>query len=149
MEKLPEFSLKNQRGESVTSEDFKGRTTILYFYPRDNTPACTTQAVDFTEHLEELTAEGVQVFGINGDSARKHQNFIEKHNIGFDLLVDEQYELASQLGIYRLKKVFGRETMGLVRTTLVIDPELNIKARFDEVKVGQQWDEIRQVLEMK
>ncbi|TDL98355.1 peroxiredoxin [Macrococcus brunensis] len=130
----------NQNGDMITEQDLKDKRTILYFYPRDNTPTCTTQAIDFTEHLAELQGKGIQVFGVNGDTMKKHQNFIMKHNIGFDLLVDEDYQLAKELDIYRLKKVFGKESMGIVRTTLLIGPDLTIEKRIDNVKVKNQLE---------
>ncbi|WP_275416069.1 peroxiredoxin [Macrococcus brunensis] len=138
--KLPAFNMVNQNGDMITEQDLKDKRTILYFYPRDNTPTCTTQAIDFTEHLAELQGKGIQVFGVNGDTMKKHQNFIMKHNIGFDLLVDEDYQLAKELDIYRLKKVFGKESMGIVRTTLLIGPDLTIEKRIDNVKVKNQLE---------
>ncbi len=138
--KIPAFNMVNQNGEVITEQDLKGQRTILYFYPRDNTPTCTTQAIDFTGHLTELRAKGIQVLGVNGDSMKKHQNFINKHHIGFDLLVDEDYQLAKELGIYRQKKVFGKESMGIVRTTLLIGPDLTIEKRIDDVKVKNQLE---------
>lgn len=145
--KLPAFKMMNQHGKWIDEQSLKGQTTILYFYPRDNTPTCTTQAVDFTNHLEMLKERGVSVYGVSGDSRKKHENFIKKHNIGFDLLVDEDYHLSKELDIYQLKKSFGKESMGIVRTTLIIGPDLEILKRFDQVKVKQQMEEITAFLE--
>lgn len=136
--KLPAFNMINQNGDRITEQELRGKRTILYFYPRDHTPTCTTQAIDFTEHLAELHDKGIQVLGVNGDTMKKHQNFIAKHNIGFDLLVDHDYQLAKELDIYRIKKVFGKESMGIVRTTLLIGPDLTIEKRIDNVKVKNQ-----------
>ncbi|GGB10186.1 peroxiredoxin [Macrococcus hajekii] len=140
--KLPAFKMTDQNGNIITEEALKGKRTILYFYPRDNTPTCTTQAVDFTNHLEELRQQGIQVYGVNGDSMKKHQNFIAKHDIGFDLLVDEDYKLAKELDIYKMKKVFGKESMGIVRTTLLVGQDLQIEKRIDNVKVKNQLTEL-------
>lgn len=145
--KIPSFNMMNQNGEMINEEMLKGKTTILYFYPRDNTPTCTTQAIDFTEHLGDLKEYDVQVYGVSGDSRKKHENFIKKHNIGFDLLVDEDYQLSTELSIYQLKKSFGKESMGIVRTTLIIGPNLEILKRFDNVKVTQQMNDIKSFLE--
>ncbi|KAA1037662.1 peroxiredoxin [Macrococcus equipercicus] len=145
--KVPAFQLENQHGEFITEQQLLGQTSILYFYPRDNTPTCTAQAVDFTEHIEYFAAKGIQVYGISGDSRKKHQNFITKHHIGFDLLVDDGFKLSEQLGIYQLKKSFGKEAMGIVRTTLIIGPDLEIMRRFDKVKVKEQFDDITAALE--
>ena len=97
-EKFPSFSLENQDGAVVTNETLKGRKAILYFYPRDNTPTCTTEACDFRDNLSEFNDLDVDVYGISGDSKKKHQNFIEKHQLNFDLLVDEDYKLADEVG---------------------------------------------------
>jgi peroxiredoxin Q/BCP len=140
--KMPAFQLVNQHGQQVTEADLLDQVTILYFYPRDNTPTCTTQAVDFTENMEQFTKKGIQVYGVSGDSMKKHQNFINKYSIGFDLLVDEAFKLSEQLGIYQLKKSFGKEAMGIVRTTLIIGPDLEILKRFDKVNVKQQMEDI-------
>jgi len=98
----------NQNGDRITEQELRGKRTILYFYPRDHTPTCTTQAIDFTEHLAELHDKGIQVLGVNGDTMKKHQNFIAKHNIGFDLLVDHDYQLAKELDIYRIEKYLAK-----------------------------------------
>ena len=87
-EKFPSFSLENQDGAVVTNETLKGRKAILYFYPRDNTPTCTTEACDFRDKLSEFNHLDVDVYGISGDSKKKHKNFIENHQLIFDLLVD-------------------------------------------------------------
>ncbi|MCE4957530.1 peroxiredoxin [Macrococcoides caseolyticum] len=143
---LPAFAMENQNGEIVTNESLLGRKTILYFYPRDNTPTCTTQACDFNNHLTDLHELGAQVYGINGDSKTKHINFIKKHNLKFDLLVDDNYQYSESLNIYRLKKSFGKESMGIVRTTIILDEQNKVLAYFDGVKVKQQMSEIQAVL---
>lgn len=104
---FPEFTLKNQDGEDVSKEALKGKKAILYFYPRDNTPTCTTEACDFRDNLAYFNDLNVEVCGISGDSQRKHQNFINKHELNFDLLVDEDYQLSEAVGVYQLKKSFG------------------------------------------
>ena len=136
-EKFPSFSLENQDGAVVTNETLKGRKAILYFYPRDNTPTCTTEACDFRDNLSEFS----------GDSKKKHQNFIEKHQLNFDLLVDEDYKLADEAGVYQLKKSFGKESMGIVRTTFVIDENGYIIDVIEKVKVKTQIEELKNILE--
>ena len=120
MDKFPEFALENQNGATVSNKDLKGKT-VIYFYPKDNTPGCTTQACDLRDNMDFLNDLGVKVYGVSGDSKKKHQNFIEKQGLNFDLLVDEDFELAESLGVYRMKKVFGKESKGIVRTTFVVD----------------------------
>ena len=146
-DKFPEFSLENQNGELVSNETIKGKTTILYFYPRDNTPTCTTEACDFRDNIELFNDLNVNIYGVSGDSKKKHQNFIEKHQLNFDLLVDEDFLLSKETGVYQLKKSFGKESMGIVRTTFVIDEKGIIKDVIEKVKVKTQIDELKNILE--
>lgn len=144
---LPAFAMENQNGEVVTNESLLGQKTILYFYPRDNTPTCTTQACDFNDNLDELTQLGAKVYGVSGDSKVKHTNFINKHNLKFDLLVDKDYAYSESLDIYRLKKSFGKEAMGIVRSTIILDENNKVLAYFDGVKVKQQIEDIKAVIQ--
>lgn len=143
---LPDFKMENQNGDVITNKDLFGKKTVLYFYPRDNTPTCTTQACDFNDNLEVLNDLNAQVYGVSGDSKVKHTNFINKHNLKFDLLVDKEYTYSEQLGIYRMKKSFGKESMGIVRTTIILDEETRVMHIFDGVKVKSQMDDIKAVL---
>lgn len=144
---LPDFKMENQHGDIITNQDLFGKKTVLYFYPRDNTPTCTTQACDFNDNLDVLNELDTQVYGVSGDSKVKHTNFINKHNLKFDLLVDEDYTFSEKLGIYRLKKSFGKESMGIVRTTIVLDEDTRIIEVFDGVKVKTQMEDIKKVLQ--
>ena len=145
-EQFPDFALENQDGETITKESLKGKKAILYFYPRDNTPTCTTEACDFRDNLEMFNNLDVQVYGISGDTKRKHQNFITKHDLNFDLLVDEDYQLSEATGVYQLKKSFGKESMGIVRTTFVIDENGEIMDVIEKVKVKTQMEELKAIL---
>lgn len=145
MNKFPNFKLENQNGVTVTNEDFKN-VTVIYFYPKDNTPGCTTQACDMRDAMEDLEDLNVTVYGVSGDSKRKHQNFIAKHDLNFDLLVDEDFELAKKLDVYRLKKAFGKESMGIVRTTFVVDEDSNILKRMDNVKAKAHAEDLKAFL---
>ncbi|MCY6992304.1 thioredoxin-dependent thiol peroxidase [Staphylococcus argensis] len=145
-EQFPDFALENQDGETITKESLKGKKAILYFYPRDNTPTCTTEACDFRDNIEMFNDLDVQVYGISGDTKRKHQNFIAKHNLNFDLLVDEDYQLSEATGVYQLKKSFGKESMGIVRTTFVIDENGEIMDVIEKVKVKTQMEELKAIL---
>ena len=122
-DQFPEFKLENQNGDIISNDTLKGYKAVLYFYPRDNTPTCTTEACDFRDNLSYFNELKTKVYGISGDTKKKHQNFSNKHNLNFDLLVDEDYQLSTEVGVYQLKKNFGKETMGIVRTTFVIDEE--------------------------
>lgn len=144
---FPKFELENQNGELITNENILGEKTILYFYPRDNTPTCTTEACDFRDNIQYFNDMKVKVYGISGDSRKKHENFIKKHHLNFDLLVDDEFKLSKAVGIYRLKKSFGIENMGIVRTTFVIDEAGYITNIIEKVKVKTQIDELKQMLE--
>lgn len=144
---FPKFELENQNGELITNENIMGEKTILYFYPRDNTPTCTTEACDFRDNIQYFNDMKVKVYGISGDSRKKHENFIKKHHLNFDLLVDDEFKLSNAVGIYSLKKSFGKENMGIVRTTFVIDEAGYITNIIEKVKVKTQIDELKQMLE--
>lgn len=145
-DQFPQFELENQDGELVSNETLKGSKAILYFYPRDNTPTCTTEACDFRDNIEDFNDLDVKVYGISADSKKKHQNFINKHNLNFDLLVDEDYQLANAVGVYQLKNSFGKESMGIVRTTFIIDEEGIIIDVIEKVKVKTQMEELKTIL---
>ncbi len=145
-DQFPEFKLENQNGDIISNDTLKGYKAVLYFYPRDNTPTCTTEACDFRDNLSYFNELKTKVYGISGDTKKKHQNFSNKHNLNFDLLVDEDYQLSTEVGVYQLKKNFGKETMGIVRTTFVIDEEGIIIDVIEKVKVKSQMDELKAIL---
>lgn len=145
-DKFPEFALENQDGEVITNDTIKGRKAILYFYPRDNTPGCTTEACDFRDNMAMFNDLDIAVYGISGDSKKKHQNFIAKHDLNFDLLVDEDYKLSEATGVYQLKKSFGKESMGIVRTTFVVDENGVVEHVFEKVKVKEQMNQLKEML---
>lgn len=143
---FPKFELENQNGELISNESIKGKKAVLYFYPRDNTPTCTTEACDFRDNLEIFNELNVNVYGISGDSKKKHQNFSNKLELNFDLLVDEDYKLSEEVGVYQLKKSFGKESMGIVRTTFVLDENGIIIDIIEKVKVKTQIEELKDIL---
>ena len=145
-DKFPDFNLKNQNGEIISSEDLKGSKSIVYFYPRDNTPTCTTEACDFRDNLEDFNELNTKVYGISGDSEKKHSNFSNKHSLNFDLLVDEDYHLSEKVGVYQLKKSFGKESMGIVRTTFVLDEDNKVIHVIEKVKVKTQIEDLKNFL---
>ena len=146
MNKFPNFKLENQNGEIVSNEDLKD-VTVIYFYPKDNTPGCTTQACDMRDAMDDLKDLNVTVYGVSGDSKKKHQNFIAKHDLNFELLVDEDFGLAKELDVYRMKKAFGKESMGIVRTTFVVDENSNILKRMDNVKAKAHAEDLKAFLQ--
>lgn len=145
MEKFPKFSLENQNGEIVTNDDLTG-TTVIYFYPKDNTPGCTTQACDLRDNISAFNDLGVTVYGVSKDSKESHQKFIEKQGLNFDLLVDEDHKLAKEAGIIGEKNVFGKLTVGLIRSTFVIDKDSNILKRFDKVSPKKHVEQVLEFL---
>ncbi len=146
-DQFPEFKLETQNEEWITNDTLKGQKAVLYFYPRDNTPTCTTEACDFRDNLSYFNDLNVKVYGISGDSKRKHQNFVQKHDLNFDLLVDEDYQLSEAVGVYQLKKSFGKESMGIVRTTFVIDEHGKVLDVIEKVKVKEQMEQLKAILE--
>ncbi len=136
--KAPDFCLPNQDEVEICLRDLRGKWIVLYFYPKDNTPGCTTEACDFTEKLPEFEGADAVVLGVSADSPKVHRNFIEKHGLKITLLSDPSHEMMEDYGVWRLKKNYGREYMGIVRSTYIIDPEGKIAAVWDNVKVRQK-----------
>ncbi len=134
-EKAPDFCLPNQDSEEVCLRDLEGSWVILYFYPKDNTPGCTTEALDFTQKLPKFTELGAVVLGVSPDSVKKHQNFITKKELGVTLLSDEDKSVLKEYGVWQLKKNYGREYMGVVRSTFIISPDGKIAAKWEKVRV--------------
>lgn len=143
----PDFCLPNQDEEEICFRDVKGKWIVLYFYPKDNTPGCTTQACGFTEALPNFSALDAIILGVSPDSPKKHRNFIEKKKLGITLLADEDKELCNLFGIWQLKKFMGKEYMGVVRSTFIINPEGKIVATWTKVRVKNHVEEVRVKLE--
>ena len=120
-QEAPKFSAKNQKGELISLDNFKGSKVILYFYPKDNTPGCTAQACNLTENISALKKKGFVVLGVSPDGEKSHNKFIEKYNLQFDLLVDEDKILCNSFGVWGRKKFMGREYDGVHRTTFIIN----------------------------
>jgi thioredoxin-dependent peroxiredoxin len=116
----PEFTTRDQDGNEVTLSSLRGRTVVLYFYPKDDTPGCTTQACDLRDRGEEFAAKGAVVLGISPDSVASHRRFADKFGLPFTLLADEDHAIAELYGVWKQKSTFGREYMGVERTTFVI-----------------------------
>ena len=136
--KAPDFCLENQDEVEICLRDLKGKWVVLYFYPKDNTPGCTTEACDFTEQLPDFEGLNAVVLGVSADSPKTHRNFIAKHDLKITLLSDPDHEMMENYGVWRLKKNYGKEYMGIVRSTYIIDPEGKIAAVWDNVKVRQK-----------
>ena len=133
---FPDFSLEKPDGGTVTKEDLAGRKAVIFFYPRDNTPGCTTEAIDFTTLKPEFEQAGVALLGVSKDSPQKHRNFIAKHELTVDLATDAQDDgLSDRLGIWTEKKNYGRTYMGMVRTTYLLDEHGTILRVWPGVRV--------------
>jgi thioredoxin-dependent peroxiredoxin len=145
-DKVSDFCRPNQDEEEICFRDIKGRWLVLYFYPKDNTPGCTTEACDFTAALPDFKGLDATIFGVSPDSPAKHRSFIEKKDLGITLLADEDKSLCEAFGVWQLKKFMGKEYMGVVRSTFIIDPQGVIAASWEKVKVKGHIDEVKQKL---
>lgn len=133
---FPDIAMETPDGGSVKASDFAGKKLVVFFYPKDNTPGCTTENIDFSALKGEFDAAGVELLGVSKDSAKKHQNFIAKHDLKAPLATDaEEDGLSDALGIWTEKKNYGRTYMGMVRTTYLIGPDGKIAQVWDKVKV--------------
>ena len=139
---IPEFEIVNQDGSVVKSQSLKGKWTVLYFYPKDNTPGCSQEAVEFSDHKEELEKIGVKVLGVSKDSVSSHKKFIEKKELKIELLSSEGNNMADNYGVCQLKKNYGKEYIGIVRTTYIISPELKVTEVWKKVKVKGHVEEV-------
>ncbi|MED3799866.1 thioredoxin-dependent thiol peroxidase [Lysinibacillus capsici] len=141
-QKAPDFSLLNEKGEMVHLADFKGKNVILYFYPKDMTPGCTTEACDFRDKFEDFSHLNAVVLGVSPDNASKHTKFIDKHGLPFSLLVDEDHAIAEAYDVWVLKKMYGREYMGIERSTFLIDAERKLVKAWRKVRVKNHIEEV-------
>lgn len=117
----PQLKAKNQNGDEIDLNDFKGKKIVLYFYPKDNTPTCTAEACNLRDNYDALLTKGYLVLGISVDSEKSHQKFIAKYNLPFDLLSDPEHKIAEDFGVWGEKQLYGRKYMGVFRTTFIID----------------------------
>ncbi|HIP28743.1 MAG TPA: thioredoxin-dependent thiol peroxidase [Sulfurovum sp.] len=144
---VPDFCLPNQDEEEICFRDIKGKWLVLYFYPKDNTPGCTTQACDFTQAEPDFHSLDAMILGVSPDSPKKHRNFIEKKDLTITLLADEEKELCNLFGIWQLKKFMGKEYMGVVRSTFIIGPDGKIAAAWTKVRVKEHASIVKEKLE--
>lgn len=141
-EKAPEFTAVTDTGAEISLSSLRGKKVVLYFYPRDNTPGCTTEACDFRDRAEALAAKDAVVLGVSTDTVASHEKFKAKYSLPFTLLADPERELVSAYGVYQEKKQYGRSFMGTVRTTFVIDEGGTITSVFEKVKVKDHADAV-------
>ena len=133
-QKAPAFSLENQDGEMISLADLSGKRVVLYFYPKDDTPGCTTEGLEFSALREEFEKQNAVVFGISKDSVTSHKKFCDKHGFGIDLLSDENGEMIEAYGAWQEKSNFGKKSMGIVRSTVLVDENGTILKHWKTVK---------------
>ncbi len=143
----PDFSIPDQTGSTVSLKDKKGCWLILYFYPKDNTPGCTTEAKDFSEYLEQFKELGADIIGVSPDNEKSHCKFIDKHDLSIQLLSDPDHQVIEAYGAWRLKKFMGKEYMGVVRSTFLISPDGKIAQVWDKVRVKAHVEKVLQELQ--
>lgn len=131
----PDFTLPASDGRSVSLHDYKGKKVVIYFYPQDNTPTCTQQSCDFRDYNGKFAELGVEVIGISPDELNAHHKFIAKYELPFLLLSDTDHQVAEKYGVWALKKLYGREYMGIVRSTFLIDEEGYIVKEWSKVRI--------------
>ena len=148
-EQLPQFTSTTTEGAAFTLDDLKGSPTVLYFYPKDNTSGCTLEAKSLRDGKEELKRRGFKIVGVSPDSVKSHQNFCQKHELNFTLLSDADHSLSEALGVWRPKKMYGREYMGIVRTTFLLDAEARVMDIIEKVDTKDAYGQIIKLLNNK
>ncbi|HEX2658010.1 MAG TPA: thioredoxin-dependent thiol peroxidase [Polyangia bacterium] len=141
--KAPAFSLPNQDGQPVKLSSFKGRWLVLYFYPKDNTGGCTTQACEFTDSIKDFEKLDAAVLGCSPDAPATHQKFIAKFKLKLTLLSDEDHAVMDQYGAWGEKSLYGRKFMGVIRSTVIIDPQGNVAHHYPKVKAAGHAEVVR------
>jgi peroxiredoxin Q/BCP len=142
----PDFTLSDQDGKPITLSALRGRKVVLYFYPKDDTPGCTTQACDIRDHVREFDARGAVVLGVSPDSPTSHQKFREKYELPFTLLADDGHQVADQYGVWVEKTNYGRTYWGTERTTFVIDEQSRIAKILPRVKPAEHVERVLQLI---
>ncbi|MCM3585702.1 thioredoxin-dependent thiol peroxidase [Mesobacillus maritimus] len=140
-ELAPDFALEASNGETVSLSDFRGKNVVLYFYPKDMTPGCTTEACDFRDQHENFENLDAVILGVSPDPISRHEKFIEKHGLPFLLLADEDHKVAEAFDVWKLKKNFGKEYMGIERSTFIINKKGELVKEFRKVKVKGHVEE--------
>ena len=143
----PDFCLSNQDDVEICLRDLRGKWIVLYFYPKDSTPGCTTEACEFTEAQDAYDDMGAMILGVSADSTKSHRNFIEKQSLGITLLSDPTTMMMQDYQVWAMKKNYGKEYMGVVRTTYIIDPKGIVRAGWTNVKVKDHVLKVKEELE--
>ncbi len=145
----PNWSGKNQNGETVSAKEVAGKKVVIYFYPKDNTPGCTTQACNLRDHWSVLQKAGIEVIGVSADSEKSHQKFIDKFELPFPLIADEEKEIIQAFGVWGEKKFMGKTYDGIHRTTFLMDEAGIIQGIIDKPKTKEHAEEILEIFNKK
>lgn len=143
----PDFTLQDQQGTVHRLSDYRGKSVVLYFYPKDMTPGCTIEACNFRDNLARATSAGAVVLGVSADSVKRHAKFAEQEQLNFPLLADETKDVLRSFGVWQQKSMMGKRYMGIARTTFIIDPHGYVRNVYENVKVNGHVDEVLQALE--
>ena len=142
-DRVADFSAPATSELAFKLSDYKGKfNLVIYFYPKDSTPGCTTEGKDFRDRINDFKAQDTEIFGVSKDSMKRHENFKAKQVFPFELISDESGDICEQFGVWQLKKTFGKEYMGIVRSTFLIDKEGVVRKIWDKVKVKGHADEV-------
>lgn len=141
-DEAPNFCMPDQDEKNICLEDYKGKNIVLYFYPKDNTPGCSMEAMAFTRYKKEFEDNNTTILGVSKDSCDSHRKFIENKNLNITLISDSDKKIQESYGVWRLKKFMGREFMGTVRSTFLIDSDGKIQKIWDKVKVKGHVEEV-------
>ncbi|HLQ73653.1 MAG TPA: thioredoxin-dependent thiol peroxidase [Bacillota bacterium] len=145
--KVPEFTGVDENNNEVKLSQFAGKNVVLYFYPKDMTPGCTTQACDFRDMEKSFADQNTVIIGVSPDPVERHQKFIKKHELPFTLLADTEKEIANLFGVWQLKKTFGKEYHGIVRSTFIIDSEGVLQKEYRNIRVKGHVEKALQYIE--
>lgn len=148
-DKAPDFTAKDQDGNTISLSDFKGKTLVLYFYPQDNTPTCTKEACNFRDNYQSLLSKGLSVVGVSLDTEKSHKKFINKFNLPFPLIADPDKKIIEDYGVWGEKMTFGRNYMGTLRTTFIIDGKGIIIHIIEKVDSGNASQQVIDLLQLK
>lgn len=146
-DQIPEFKSVTHEGTEFSLAELKGSPTVLYFYPKDNTSGCTLEAKSLRDGKEELLRRGYKIVGVSPDSVKSHQNFCSKYELNFTLLSDSDHSLSEAVGVWQLKRMYGREYMGIVRTTLLLDADARITHIISKVDTKDSYGQIVKLLD--
>lgn len=142
-QKAPDFTLPDQNGKIHTLHEYSGKKVLIYFYPKDDTPGCTTEACNFRDNIQALNDAGLVVLGVSADSVKSHKKFADKFDLPFPLLSDENKEVCEAYGVWGKKKFMGREYMGISRMSFLIDEKGNLAKIYEDVKPKDHVDEVK------